>query len=104
MPTFAGKNKQVTNQSNTSNDIQSSSAFTVQAPDQSDLLPHNISVPSTISSGLFFSACGDLRDLHSFPTRRSSDLVVRINQSPTSAAGPNLASIGTSALAAGSSV
>src|SRR5439155_20266900 len=37
---------------------------------------------STILALIFFSGSGDHRDLHSFPTRRSSDLFERANPAP----------------------
>src|SRR5205814_9284761 len=36
--------------------------------------PSLVSIPPTLSSGFSLSPSGDARDLHSFPTRRSSDL------------------------------
>src|SRR2546428_683737 len=54
---------------------------------------------STGSSAFFFEGSGDLRDLHSFPTRRSSDLCVGLapwgveySPSPSTLTGPSEAS------------
>src|SRR6266511_4843168 len=48
-------------------------------------------LPYSLFCGFFFYCCGDHRDLHSFPTRRSSDLALA---TPTSLPGKD-----TSALA-----
>src|SRR5690606_39313678 len=41
--------------------------------------PSPLSLPSLFAYPFFFSSYGDPRDLHSFPTRRSSDLLKHYN-------------------------
>src|ERR1041385_4980652 len=59
----------------------------------SDLIPQNISVPATVTAGASFTASWTLANTGSTAADHSSTTVVRINQSTSSAAGTNLASI-----------
>ena len=95
----------VTNQSNTSNDLQHSISFTVTAPPtQSDLIPTNITLGSTtLTPGAPLSVNWSLLNQGPGAANSSSTTVVRINQSSTSAAGSNLDTEGTAALGAGAS-
>src|SRR5690242_21606677 len=43
---------------------------------------HSPPLGSTLASSFFFSCSGDHRDLHSFPTRRSSDLTLALAWAP----------------------
>ena len=94
----------ITNQSNTTNDLQHSSAFTVQAA-SSDLIPQDISTSSTtLAPGASFTASWTLANVGTGGANATSTTVVRITQLPSSAAGTNLAAIATPALSAGGSV
>jgi hypothetical protein len=95
----------VTNQSNTSNDLQHSVAFTVTAPPaQSDLLPENISVPTSVAPGASLSVSWLLANQGSGAANSTSTTELRINQSSTSFSGTDLAGVSTAALAGNSSV
>ena len=95
----------VTNQTNTSNDLQHSVSFTVTgSPTQSDLIPTNITLGSTtVAPGAPLSVNWSLLNQGPGAANSSSTTVVRINQSSTSAAGSNLDTEGTAALGAGAS-
>ena len=95
----------VTNQSDTSNDLQPSAAFTVTGP-SADLIPLNITPSSTtLLPGASFTVNWALANNGSVAANSTSTTVVRINQSTTSAAPiVNLAGVSTAALAASASV
>jgi hypothetical protein len=77
----------------------------VSPPLKSDLIPQNIAPSSsTLAPGASFTASWTLTNTGSGAANAESTTVVRINQSSSSAAGTNLASISTAALGGGSSV
>jgi len=100
---IADNYSKVTNQSNTSNDLQHSASFTVQVTGQSDLVPQNIVVPGTVTAGVSFTPTWSVANAGNAAANSTSTTVVRINQSSSSASGDNLASVSTQALAAGAS-
>ena len=88
-----------------SDSSSSVSAFAITASTaQCDLLPENISVPTTVAPGASFSVSWLLANQGSGAANSTSTTEVRINQSTTSAAGTNLAGVSTAALAGNSSV
>jgi len=94
----------VTNQSDTTNDLQHSSPIAVQVSGQSDLIPQSVTVPSSVAPGANFTPTWLLANIGNAAANSKSKTVVRINQSTTSASGKNLAIIDTAALAGNSSV
>jgi probable HAF family extracellular repeat protein len=91
----------VTNQSDTSNDLQPSAAFTVTGP-SADLVPTGIAPSApTVTAGATYSASWTLTNNGSVAANSTSTTVVRINQDPNSSAPiVNLAGVSTAALAA----
>jgi hypothetical protein len=91
----------VTNQSDTSNDLQPSAAFTVTGP-SADLAPSGIAPSApTVTAGATFSASWTLTNNGSAAANSTSTTVVRINQDPNNSAPiVNLAGVSTAALAA----
>ena len=74
-------------------------------PSTSDLIPKSISLSSSsFSPGASLTANWTLANVGNAAANSTSTTVVRINQSPTKAAGTNLKSVPTAALAAQSSV
>jgi hypothetical protein len=74
-------------------------------PPNPDLVPLNIKLSSSsVRSGASFSVNWTLVNAGGVAANAASTTVVRINQSTTSSAGTDLATIGTPALAAGTSV
>ena len=95
----------VTNQSDTSDDIQPSAMFTV-AGATADLVPLDLTPSSTtVTAGASFTATWTLANVGNAAANAASTTILRINQSQTTAAPKiNLAGVDTPALAAGNSV